>query len=113
MVAAFYPELGVESTWDDRGGNSNSVRNTELMMECNNCLYEGWNVETSITRLETWPDQSGQRMGKMTGPQSGHVQGQIFHEKFSLMFPPNKRCQRTLMCSSAVCWPGASAIEYS
>ena len=39
-------------------GNSNSVRNTELMMECNDCLYEGWNVETSTTHLETWPDQS-------------------------------------------------------
>ena len=28
------------------------------MKECNDCLYEGWNVETSTTHLETWPDQS-------------------------------------------------------
>ena len=41
MVAAFYPVLGVESLWDERGGNSNSVRNVELMMECNDC-GKGW-----------------------------------------------------------------------
>ena len=60
MVAAFYPVLGAESTWDERGGNSNSVRNTELMMECNDCLYEGWNAGTAATHwhIETWPDQS-------------------------------------------------------
>ena len=69
--------------------------------------------EESIGCQGTTEKRIGQRMGKMAGPQSGHVQGQIFHEKFSLMFPLNKRCQRTLMCSSAVCWPGASAIEYS
>jgi hypothetical protein len=37
MVAAVYPVLGAESKWDARGGNSNAVRNTELMMECNDC----------------------------------------------------------------------------
>jgi hypothetical protein len=30
--------LGPESKWDERGGNSKSVRNTELMMEYNDCL---------------------------------------------------------------------------
>ena len=58
MVAAFYPVVGVESTWDERGGNSNSVRNSELIMERHDCLYGGWNVETATTHLETSPDQS-------------------------------------------------------
>ena len=58
MVAAFYPVLGQESLWDERGGNSNSVRNTELMMECNDCLFEGWNDQTCKTHIERWPDQS-------------------------------------------------------
>ncbi len=38
FVACFLPSLGPESKWDELGGNSNSVRNTELMMECNDCL---------------------------------------------------------------------------
>ncbi len=38
LVACFLPSLGPESKWDERGGNSKSVRNTELMMECNDCL---------------------------------------------------------------------------
>jgi hypothetical protein len=38
FVACFLPSLGPESKWDQRGGNSKSVRNTELMMECNDCL---------------------------------------------------------------------------
>ena len=58
MVAAFLPVSGVESTWDERGGNSNAVRNTELMMECNDCLFEGWNQQTSKTHLKRWPDKS-------------------------------------------------------
>ncbi len=35
FVACFLPSLGPNSKWDERGGNSKSVRNTELMMECN------------------------------------------------------------------------------
>ena len=58
MVAAFLPVTGVESTWDERGGNSNAVRNTELMMECNDCLFEGWNEQTATTHIELWSDQS-------------------------------------------------------
>ena len=50
--------LGAESRWDDRGGNSKSVRNTELMMECNDCLFEGWNEQTATPHLEVWPDKS-------------------------------------------------------
>ena len=38
FVACFLPSLGPESKWDECGGNSNSVRNTELMMESNDCL---------------------------------------------------------------------------
>ena len=38
FVACFSPSLGPESKWDELGGNSESVRNTELMMECNDCL---------------------------------------------------------------------------
>ena len=52
MVAEFYPLLGVESTWDDKEGNSNSVLNAELMMECNDCLFERLNVQTATTRIE-------------------------------------------------------------
>ena len=48
-VCCFLPSLGAESRWDDRGGNSISVRNTELMMECNDCLFEGWNEQTATT----------------------------------------------------------------
>ena len=57
-VCCFLPSLGAESRWDDRGGNSKSVRNTELMMECNDCLFEGWNEQTATTHIERWPDQS-------------------------------------------------------
>jgi hypothetical protein len=58
MVAAFYPVSGAESTWDDYGGNFKVVRSTELMMDCNNCLYEGWNEQTKTTHLERWADKS-------------------------------------------------------
>ena len=57
MVAAFYPVSGAESTWDARGGNSKAVRGVELMMECNNCLYEGWNEQTKTTHCERWADK--------------------------------------------------------
>ena len=57
-VCCFLPSLGAESRWDDRGGNSKSVRNTEVMMECNDCLFEGWNEQTATTHLEVWPDKS-------------------------------------------------------
>ena len=41
MLVAFAPVLGVDSEWPERGGNSKSIRATELMMEVNDCLYEG------------------------------------------------------------------------
>ena len=34
------------------------MRNTELMMECNDCLFEGWNEQTATTHIEIWSDQS-------------------------------------------------------
>ena len=49
MVAAFLPVSGPDAKWDERGGNSMAVRNTELMMECNGCLLEGWNEQTANT----------------------------------------------------------------
>ncbi len=56
FVVCFLPSLGPESKWDERGGNSKSVRNTELMMETNDCLFEGWNEQTCTTHIERWPD---------------------------------------------------------
>ncbi len=44
--------------WDARGGNSKSVRNTEMMMERNDCLSEGWNDQTATTHIERWDDKS-------------------------------------------------------
>jgi hypothetical protein len=38
FVFCFLPSLGPESKWNERGGNSKSVRNTELMMKYNDCL---------------------------------------------------------------------------
>ncbi len=35
-----------------------AVRNTEIMMECNDCLFEGWNEQTAKTHIEMWPDKS-------------------------------------------------------
>jgi hypothetical protein len=58
MVAAFLPVSGPDSKWDERGGNSIAVRNTEIMMECNDCLFEGWNEQTAKTHIEMWPDKS-------------------------------------------------------
>jgi hypothetical protein len=29
-----------------------------MEMECNNCMYEGWNEQTATTHIERWPDQS-------------------------------------------------------
>ena len=28
------------------------------MMECNDCLFEGWNEQTATTHIERWPDKS-------------------------------------------------------
>ena len=58
FVACFLLSLGADSKWDERGGNSKSVRSTELMMECNDCLFEGWNEQTATTHIERWPDKS-------------------------------------------------------
>ena len=52
FVACFLPSLGSDSKWDEHGGNSKSVRNAELMMECNDCLFEGWNEQTATTHME-------------------------------------------------------------
>ncbi len=35
-----------------------SVRSTELIMECNDLLFEGCNEQTAITHHERWPDKS-------------------------------------------------------
>ena len=58
MLVAFAPVLGVDSEWPSVGGNSKSIRATELMMEVNDCLYEGWNEYTKDTHCEEWPDGS-------------------------------------------------------
>ncbi len=62
MVAGFLPVSGPDSKCDERGGNnpgnSMAVRNTEIMMECNDCLSEGWNEQTAKTHIEMWPDKS-------------------------------------------------------
>jgi hypothetical protein len=38
-----------------------------------------------------------QRMHRMAGTWSGPVPGQLFHEKFALLFPLSEHCQRTFM----------------
>ena len=53
--------------------------------------------EESIGHQGLTERRIGQRMSNMAGPLPGHVPGQIWHEKFSLMFPLNKHCQRTLV----------------
>ena len=58
MLVAFAPVLGVDSKWPKEGGNSKSIRATELMMEVNDCLFEGWNEYTKGTHCEEWPDGS-------------------------------------------------------
>ena len=58
MLAAFAPVLGDNSKWPGRGGNSKSIRSIEIMMEVNDCLYEGWNEYTRDTHCEEWPDGS-------------------------------------------------------
>ena len=58
LLLVFVLSLGADSNWDKSGGNSQSVRITELMMECNDCLFEGWNEQTATTHIERWPDKS-------------------------------------------------------
>ncbi len=58
FVVCLLPSLGPESKWDERGGNSKSARNTELMMKSNDCLFEGWNEQTYTTHIERWPAKS-------------------------------------------------------
>jgi hypothetical protein len=81
MVAAFLPVTGVESTWDERGGNSNAVRNTELMMECNDCLFEGWNEQTATTHIELWSDQSEVETHFV---RVGFIYGRMIHDESML-----------------------------
>jgi hypothetical protein len=58
MVVAFLPVSGADSTWDVHEGDSKAVGNTELMMECNDCLFDGWNEQTDKTHIERWTDKS-------------------------------------------------------
>ncbi len=57
VVACFLQPLGTKSGWDERWGNSKSVtvRSTELMVECKDCLFVGWNEQTVTAHLERWP----------------------------------------------------------
>ena len=44
MVSGFLPHIDPEiAKYQDKGGNSISVRNVELMAQCSECLFEGWN----------------------------------------------------------------------
>ena len=44
MVSGFLPHIDPEiAKYQDRGGNSVSVRNVELMAQCSECLFGGWN----------------------------------------------------------------------
>jgi hypothetical protein len=44
MVSGFLPHIDPEiAKYPNRGGNSISVRNVELMAQCSECLFEGWN----------------------------------------------------------------------
>ena len=44
MVSGFLPHMDTEiAKYQDRGGNSACVRNVELMAQCSECLFEGWN----------------------------------------------------------------------
>ncbi len=43
-----------ESMLNASDGNCKSVRNTELMIECKDCLFERWNDQTATTHIERW-----------------------------------------------------------
>ena len=44
MVSGFLPHVDPEIVkYSSTGGNSISVRNVELMAQCSECLFEGWN----------------------------------------------------------------------
>ena len=44
MVSGFLPHIDPEiAKYSSTGGNSISVRNVELMAQCSECLFEGWN----------------------------------------------------------------------
>ena len=44
MVSGFLPHIDPEiAKYPRNGGNSISVRNVELMAQCSECLFEGWN----------------------------------------------------------------------
>ena len=49
FVACFLLSLGAVSKRDEPGGNSKSVRSTELMMECNDCLKDGM-ISQKVTK---------------------------------------------------------------
>ena len=100
-VCCFLPSLGAESRWDDRGGNSKSVRNTELMMECNDCLFEGWNEQTATTHIET-------RAAASSPPAVWQTSELSFRRLARLMTHSGRRWQRTApaggMISFALGW---------
>ena len=44
MVAGFLPHIDhAIAKYPKEGGNSASVRNVELMAQCSECLFQGWN----------------------------------------------------------------------
>jgi len=53
--------------------------------------------EEAIGRKGVTERRIEQRMHRMAGTWSGPVPGQLFHEKFALLFPLSKHCQRTFM----------------
>ena len=55
---AFLPSLDkdVSHHWDSRGGNSLSVRNTEIMMHSWDALFEGWNAASEFPKPYEWAD---------------------------------------------------------
>ena len=51
-VVAFLPSLDkdVSHEWEARGGNSLSVRNTEIMSHSWDALFQGWNAASEFPR---------------------------------------------------------------
>ena len=58
IVVAFLPSLDTEVSheWDKAGGNSLSVRNTEIALHAWDALFEGWNSFSQHPRPMEWSD---------------------------------------------------------
>ena len=57
MVVGFIPHLdGKVASWPAKGGNSLSVRQAEIIMECLDSLLQGWNTEHIMPKQEPWAD---------------------------------------------------------